>query len=464
MTTELILKPQALSIEDLRVVEIGRSPSGRQLAHPLRLQLPRASSKGEENLQRWVIDAFSWKMPALIEFTLRSSAATELAKRIMLSNSGSKATLYQYMYGVHRYCSYLGREPDALISECLQPNGEVLTAAVNQHARDLDRFVMDLKASGLAPGTISNHVKGVRALYRANGVKLELPYRLSRRVVYSDRAPTQDELSRMMELADPRGRAILSMLALGGFRVGTLARLQYRHVREDLERGIVPVHVHVESAITKGRYGEYDTFLGREAVDALNLYLEERRKGKLYGIKKSEEIHDGSPLFRNQQVLQIQPLTPGGIHRIIHDLLLKAGLIKNTPQPRYELRPHSIRKFFRTQLAALGVNTDYIDYMMGHKLDTYADVKMLGVEKLRQVYVRSGLSIKPRAEASKLEMLKEFTRSLGLDPEKILVKDALSEPHRIIMSPEDEDRAQFKALGQALKECIKHEAFGPGSS
>jgi len=127
---------------------------------------------------------------------------------------------------------------------------------------------------------------------------------------------------------------------------------------------------------------------------------------------------------------------------------------ERTPSCRRPKRRLRLRKFFRTQLAALGLNADYIDYMMGHKLDTYADVKMLGVEKLRQTYARSGLSIKPKVEASKLEMLKEFTRSLGLDPEKILVKDALAEPHRIITGPQDEYQAQFEALGQALKKWI----------
>ena len=461
MTTELILKPGRMPVEDLQVVEVSRSPNGRRLSSPLKLQLPRPSSKGDEALQHWVIEAFSWKMPALIEFTLRSPAATELAKRLMLSNSGSKATAYQYIYGVYRYCLYLGKNPDALISECLQSNGEPASINVNRHAKDLDRFVMDLKASGLAPGTISNYAKGVRALYRANAVKLELPYRLSRRVVYSDRAPTQEELTRVLEVADIRGKAIVSMLALGGFRVGTLCQLRYRHVKEDLEHNIIPIHVHVEAEITKGKYADYDTFLSAEAAGYLELCLEERKQGKLHGLKGAEEIRDDSPLFRNQQVSQVKPLTPGGIHWIIHDLLLKAGLVRNSPQPRYELRPHSIRKFFRTQLAALGVNTDYIDYMMGHKLDTYADVKMLGVKKLRQIYARSGLSIRPKAEVSKLEMLKEFTRSLGLDPEKILIKDALAEPHRIIMGPENEDRAQFEALGEALKEWIRREALKP---
>lgn len=72
---------------------------------------------------------------------------------------------------------------------------------------------------------------------------------------------------------------ILSVLVLGGFREGTLVRLQYRHVREDLERGIVPIHIHVEAEITKGEYGDYDTFLGSEAIEYLNLYLEKRRQG-----------------------------------------------------------------------------------------------------------------------------------------------------------------------------------------
>jgi hypothetical protein len=33
-------------------------------------------------------------------------------------------------------------------------------------------------------------------------------------------------------------KVIVSMLALGGFREGTLVRLRHRHVREELEKGI----------------------------------------------------------------------------------------------------------------------------------------------------------------------------------------------------------------------------------
>jgi integrase len=270
----------------------------------------RRSSKGLENLQQFIITAFTSKMPALIRFTLQSRAATELAKRIMLSNSGSKATLYQYMYGVYRFCTYLGKTPDNLISECLGTNDEPLLKIINSHSKLLDEFVLELRASGLAPGTINNHVKGVKELYRTNNIKLELPYKLSRRVVYNDRAPTQNELLRILEIADLRGKIIVSMLALGGFRVGTLCKLKYQHIRKDFESKIRPIHIHVEANITKGKYGEYDAFIGEEAASYLELYLNERMNGKIYGIGGPENINDDSPLIRDEHSLKVRPLTP----------------------------------------------------------------------------------------------------------------------------------------------------------
>jgi len=441
----------------LHVVEIIRGPSGQRLKNPLMLTLPDASSKGEENLRRFVIDAFSCKMSALIEFTLRSWSATELAKRIMLSNSGSRATFYQYMYGVHRYCNYAGKAPDQLISECQGPEGEALPKPLSVHAKVLGEFVGELQAEGLAPGTINNHVKGVKALYHANSLRLELPYKLSKRVIYKDRSPTPEELQYIIEISNLREKVIVSILALGGFRVGTLCRLQYRHVRHDLENGIVPLHIHVEAEITKGKYNDYDTFLAGEAVQYLKQYLTLRSMGSPWGDLPPEELIDESPLIRDEQRSKPKPLTPGAIHWIIHNLYIKAGLIKAGAGRRYKLRVHSLRKFFRTQLAALGTNTDYIDYMMGHTIDTYHNIQMKGIDFLRGIYAASGLSIKPKTRLSKIEFAKETLRMWGINPEELLTKNAFAEPHRISVSPQERETEQIRVLSQALKESVIRE-------
>lgn len=45
---------------------------------------------------------------------------------------------------------------------------------------------------------------------------------------------------------------MVAALSLGGFREQTLADLEYRHVKQDLEAGVIPMHVHVEADITRG--------------------------------------------------------------------------------------------------------------------------------------------------------------------------------------------------------------------
>ena len=441
----------------LETFEITRSPRGRRLHKPLVLTLPKPETPREQSLHRYVIDALSWKMPALVEFTLTNQSCRKLAQHLLRHNTGSAATLYQYIYGVHRFCSWIQKAPDQLISECVTQDGLPDQRILGLHVKALDDFVGDLQAEGLAPGTISNHVKGVKALYRVSGLKLELLYRLSKRVIYNDRSPRPEELQRLIDLAGLRDKVIVSLLALGGFREGTMVRLCYRHVADDLERGVVPLHVHVEAEITKGKYADYDTFLGADAVEYLRLYLEKRRAGSPEERTPPETILPESPLIRNTHSATVKPTSPSRVHSIIHNLYREAGLLRDGNKRRYELRVHSIRKFFRTQLAALGVNSDYIEYMMGHKISTYHDVKMKGIEFLRNIYSASGLSIRPKTRVSKIEALKEIIRAWGMDPEEVLTKKALAEPHRVYVGSRDWEEDQVRALSTALKDMMRKE-------
>ena len=117
-----------------------------------------------------------------------------------------------------------------------------------------------------------------------------------------------------------------------------------------------------------------------------------------------------------------------------------------------------MRKFFRTQMATLGVQTDYIEYMMGHTISTYHDMQMKGIEFLRGIYAASGMSIKPKTKFSQIETLKGIVRAFGLDPDKILTKEALTEPHRtIVIGSKDTEQLQLDWLLRALKQKLKQE-------
>ena len=50
-----------------------------------------------------------------------------------------------------------------------------------------------------------------------------------------------------------------------------------------------------------------------------------------------------------------------------------------------------------------------------------------------------------------------LVRESGLDPDKVIVWDALAEPHRTIVSQDDMEDRQIKALSTALRESMKLE-------
>lgn len=275
---------------------------------------------------------------------------------------------------------------------------------------------------------------------------------MSRRVTYKDRSPTPEELTTVLDIANLRGKVIVSLLSLGGFREETLSKLKYRHVKDDLEANRFPIHVHVEAEIVKGKYGDYDTFLGTEAAQYLKLYIEERKTGTRR--TKPEILTDETALIRDETRAIAKEVTPKQIRYVVHQLYVKAGLTKHR-NGHYDLRTHSLRKYFKTQMLALGVQPDYVDYFMGHVLDIYHDIQSIGIEKLRSVYSAARLSIRPKTKINKIDQLKEMIRALGMNPEQVLSNSALADGAITTQNTEDQ---QIAVLRQQLRELILAEA------
>jgi hypothetical protein len=196
-------------------------------------------------------------------FALANQSTLNLAAYLRRYRTSSPFTLFNYLKDVRLFSEWVGRSPDELVSTALDGEGLPDPKGIKGLRSLLEEYVGELRARGHAPNAVKVAVNAVRILLRVNGVDVGRILLPKGGVVYEDRAPRPEELARMMDVADLRGKVIISMLALGGFRIGTLARQKYRHAREDLERGIIPVHIHVEAEITKGKYGSYDTFIGR---------------------------------------------------------------------------------------------------------------------------------------------------------------------------------------------------------
>lgn len=467
--TQMIIRTRQLTVEDLKSlpapvkVEDGflileKSPRGWTLKEPVRVPLENILAVKEKGLIAYIIQAFASERPLLIPFVFENKSLIRLARHFLRHCSGSPHSLYSYTGTVHKYSAWLGHSPDVIIQD-VKPEGNIPDPVrVQNHVGFLEDYIAELQDEGLSPGRVHCYAKHIKTFYRVNGVKIELTEPLSRRVTYKDRSPTPEELTRILEIATLREKVIVCMLALGGFREETLAKLQYRHVRDDLENNRIPIHVHVEAEITKGKYHDYDAFLGAEAAEYLKLYMEQRRRGSLDGKIPPETLQDNSPLIRDETKRVPSPIGSKQIRKLVHGLYVKAGLLKAPRGRMYDLRVHSLRKYFKTQLLSLGVQPDYVDYMMGHTVDTYHDIQMKGVEFLRGIYAASGLSIRPKTKVSKIDALKEIIRAWGLNPEQILTREALTQGAATVTDAADHENHTLQVLSRTLRDLIRQEA------
>ncbi len=101
---------------------------------------------------------------------------------------------------------------------------------------------------------------------------------------------------------------------------------------------------------------------------------------------------------------------------------------------------------------------------MGHTIDTYHDIQSRGIEFLRSIYSSADLTIRPKTSFSKLGIAKEVLRSIGIEPESVLVKDALAEPHRIVIGAEEQDNRNIQLLTRALLNHLRTEVANAAAS
>lgn len=415
---------------------------------------------GQRSLVEYIVRSLVSERPRLIPFALENESLIALARYFLRYRSGSLQSFYAYADTISRFSAWLGHAPDQIVADVKGGNNLSDPIRIQRHARLVEDYLAMLQDHRLTPGRMHTCAKHIKTFYKINGVEIKLPYALSRRVVYKDRAPKPEELQRVLNVADLREKVIISMLALGGFREGTLVRLRYGHVRDDLEKGIVPLHIHVEAEITKGKYHDYDTFLSEEAAQYLLSYLEARRRGNLHPDISPEEISDDSPLIRDEMYEFARPIGEKQVRKLIHSLYFKAGLLKRSNGRRYSLCVHSLRKFFKTQLMALGVQSDYVEYMMGHTITAYHDIQSKGVEFLRSLYGNSGLHIRPRGALTTKDQLRAMARGFGLSPEEAARLLTSSEPHRTYATQEEREQQETRILCDVITEHLKKKILG----
>jgi integrase len=310
-------------------------------------------------------------------------------------------------------------------------NGDIKTIQ-----NTVSRFLIHLQAEGFSPATGSHHLAALKFFYTMNDLtsinwKKVSKVKAKPRRVANDRPYNTNEIAKMLEKADHRGRIAILLMASTGMREGAINTLKIAHLEriQDIYKIIV----------YKNDPEEYITFCSPECAKAIDDYLGYRKR---YG----EIIKPYSPLIREQfdKNDQIQAANPkaigeGSIKSIIYRAINDAGLrekkniVKGQPKFLHEvMQSHGLRKFFESQVVDAGMDLFYAELLMGHKngLAMQSYVKPT-ISQMLERYMQTVDSITIneenklrrevqtlKIEKSKMERLEqkiaEFDRVLGL--------------------------------------------------
>ncbi len=216
---------------------------------------------------------------------------------------------------------------------------------------DLERYLAELRAAGLAPATLARRTAALRTFYRHQqllgerddnpAAELDLP----RRRPKLPRTLSPGEAERLIEAAggtqprDLRDRALVELLYGAGLRVSEAV---------SLEKASISLDERLVRCIGKGDK-ERIVPIGRQAVEAVRRYLS-RGRPHLDRRHRPE-------LFLNAQG---GALTRAGAFLILKRRAERAGL-----DPA-RVHPHLLRHSFATHLLEGGADLRSVQEMLGH--------------------------------------------------------------------------------------------------
>jgi integrase len=358
--------------------------------------------------------------------------------------SYSANTAKHYLQALEKFCKWTNSNPDDLLK--LDPE---------EAKEKVLRLAKEYAGAGKHGKAISIF-NGLKSFFGYHNKQLNFNrYRRQfikniREKVDYELIPDNELVYRMVDVCRrPIDRAVIICLFQSGIRINALHRLNYGHVREQLERNRVPIRLKITSNIdTKLRgvgLSYYYSFIGKEAVDALTTYLE-ALKGE--GV----QLKDEDPLFRSKYGKR---LAMQSIYRIVKTA---AGRLETGKQ---KIWPHLLRKSFRKVLNRSDLDEDTREALMGHKLPgsraNYFDFH--DIDEIEQKYASCNFSREAGANAMRLftEQLKKKEQDIEKLKETIAKMQPLVEFVNSFNSPRE-----LKEILDFLKDdSMVHSSYDP---
>jgi len=210
--------------------------------------------------------------------------------------------------------------------------------------KTLNAFIAHLQVEGFAPKTINAYIGAVQSLAKYYDIPLSTRYvnRPPSKAIYKKHPWTIEEIGKFVSLMDNiQYKCIAACIVQSGLSISDLLGLKYGDIREELEKGVVPLCLDLSRKKTNI---PFLTFVGSWALGLLKQQLMDR------------PLNDDTPIFM---------VTRRAVDSYFRRVGVKFG---GGFSGRNPYSPHSLRAAFRTILSDHKVDPLYIEFWMGHKV------------------------------------------------------------------------------------------------
>jgi len=298
----------------------------------------------------------------------------------------------------------------------------------------VEDLVSHMEAAGKAGSYIGSTIRAIKSWLVCNDIALTTKVRIQGAqrtpTLDNERVPTQEELRRILMVANSRDACVLVLIAHAGLRpesIGNYRGVDGLRVRDFPEMTIqgttvtftqIPTMVRVRPELSKsGR--AYFTFLGQEGSQYVKAYLEER-------LRRGEKVTDDSdiitPVWADKAFL-----TSINVSDVARKAIRGAG---------YRWRPYVLRAYLDSQLLGAEhkgkITPSFRAFFMGHVGDIDAQyttgkgrLSDQMIADMREAYRKSAglLETSKPATTSEDDLKEAFRRQIlavaGLEPGEI---------------------------------------------
>jgi hypothetical protein len=286
----------------------------------------------------------------------------------------SKATKERYQRRLKNFFDFLGYGGD------LTSQAKLFIVAANRNGKNwvfanLMKFLTFQKErverGEITNATVRNYYKPLKLFLEMNDIELSWK-KISKGVPRgrrhgTDRAPTVEEILKLVDYPDRRIKSIVFTMCSSGIRLGAWDYLRFGNLKPIERDGKI---VAAKIIVYAGDEEQYNSFVSLEAYQELKKWMDFRKESGESTSESSWLMRDLWNIEKHARGMVTLPkkLTSLGIKRLIERALKAQGIRKELPlgQKRHEFQAdHGFRKFFKTRSEQI-MRPINVETLMGH--------------------------------------------------------------------------------------------------